>query len=301
MNLESLKVFCSIADRQSVSLGAAENHLTQSAATQCLHRLEQEMGARLIDRCKRPLVLTAEGKLCYDRFRQLLGLWEDLQGELRSLSGEVSGCVRVAAIYSIGLHSLGAPMRKFMSAHPKALVRLQYAPPDQVYQAVKDAAVDLGIVSYPKPQPGLAVIPLESERMVLACQPGHPLCGHDAVPLARLRGETFIGFDRELPIRKELDRQLRQHGVAVRVAMSFDNIETIKHAVEIGEGVSILPEATVSKEVQAGVLATVELLGCDLRRPVGVLHLERKIFTPAMSRFLELLKQSSVEAMADVG
>ena len=158
---------------------------------------------------------------------------------------EIAGLVRVASIYSVGLHDMSRCMQDFMRQYPKAKVRLEYLRPNKVYDAVLGGEVDMGVVSYPAASADLQVIPLRSERMVLVCPPTHRLARQQAVTAEHLQGEDFVGFDRDLIIRKEVDRYLRQRGVNIRMAMEFDNIETIKQAVEIGAGVSILPEPTV--------------------------------------------------------
>jgi DNA-binding transcriptional LysR family regulator len=137
----------------------------------------------------------------------------------------------------------------------------------------------------------LQVIPLRSERMVLVCPPEHPLARQQAVTAEHLQGMDFVGFDRDLIIRKEVDRYLRQRGVNIRMVMEFDNIETIKQAVQIGAGVSILPEPTVRQASQRGELAIVRLIAPELRRPLGIIHRQRKVFTPTAGKFVELLQQ----------
>jgi DNA-binding transcriptional LysR family regulator len=94
-----------------------------------------------------------------------------------------------------------------------------------------------------------------------------------------------------LSIRKEIDRYLRQRSVSIRVVMEFDNIETIKQAVEIGAGISILPEPTVHDACKSGTLAAIRLIAPELRRPIGIIHRQRKVFTPTAAKFVELLQQ----------
>jgi DNA-binding transcriptional LysR family regulator len=180
-------------------------------------------------------------------------------------------------------------MREFMRTHPKAKVRLEYLRPNKVLDAVLNSEVDLGILSYPTPSPDITVVPFRSERMVLVCHPEHPLTRHDTVTVEHLRDQDFVAFDRDLSIRKELDRCLRQRSVSVRVVMEFDNIETIKQAVEVGAGVSILPAPTVRLEQQTGTLAVIPLIAPVLKRPVGIIHRQRKVFTPTASKFMEML------------
>jgi DNA-binding transcriptional LysR family regulator len=289
MNIETLRVFCDVVQHQSFSRGAAVNDVSQSAATQSVHRLERHFGVRLVDRGKRPFVLTPEGQVCYEGFREVLEAYDAAEARVRSLREEISGTVRVAAIYSVGLHDMSRRMQDFMRRYPKAKVRLEYQHPNKVRDAVLSGQVDLGIVSYPVASPDLGVIPLRSEEMVVVSHPEHELASQREVTAGQLQDMEFIGFDRDLSIRKETDRYLRQSSVSVRMAMEFDNIETIKQAVEIGAGISILPEPTVRKEMKSGTLVAVRLTTPELLRPLGIIHRQRKAFTPTVSKFVELL------------
>jgi DNA-binding transcriptional LysR family regulator len=298
MNIDTLRIYCDVVQHQSFSRGAAINNVSQSAATQSIHRMEKHFGTQLVDRSKRPFVLTPEGQACYEGFREVLELYDAVEARVRSLRKEITGMVRVAAIYSVGLHDLSRYMQGFMRQYPKARVRLEYLRPNKVYDAVLNAEADLGIVSYPMPSADLSILPLRTERMVLICPPEHRLAEEKAVTAEHLEGESFVAFDRDLIIRKEIDRHLRQRGVNIRVMMEFDNIETIKQAVEIGAGVSVLPEPTVRNEVRYGTLASVRLIAPELKRPIGIIHRQRKVFTPTASKFVELLQSQENGAPA---
>lgn len=291
MNIETLRIFCDVVQHQSFSRGAKMNEVSQSAATQSVHRIERYFGIQLVDRSKRPFVLTPEGLATYEGFREVLELFDSVEARVRSLRMEIAGSVRVASIYSVGLHDMSRCMQDFMRQYPKAKVRLEYLRPNKVYDAVLNAEVDLGLVSYPTASPDLNVIPLRTEQMVVVCPPSHPLAARKTVTAEHLQGMDFVAFDRDLSIRKEIDRHLRQRGVTIRVAMEFDNIETIKQAVQIGAGVSILPEPTVRDEMQNRTLATIRLVSPELRRPIGIIHRHRKVFTPTAAKFVELLQK----------
>jgi DNA-binding transcriptional LysR family regulator len=291
MNIETLRIFCDVVQHQSFSRGAKINEVSQSAATQSVHRVEEYFGVQLVDRSKRPFVLTPEGQACYEGFREVLELYNSVESRVRSLRNEISGLVRVAAIYSVGLHDMSRCMQDFMRRYPKAKVHLEYLRVNKIYDAVLSAEVDLGIVSWPAASPDLDVLPLRSERMVVVCPPGHPLTARETVAAEDLEGTEFVGFDRDLSIRKEIDRCLRQRSINIRIAMEFDNIETVKQAVEIGAGVSILPEPTVRNEVRGGSLVAIPLVEPEIYRPLGIIHRQRKTFTPSVAKFVELLQQ----------
>ena len=290
MNLKSLKIFCDIVSRRSFSRAAEDNGVSQSAASQVVGQLEAHLGVRLIERSKRPLSPTREGQAFYDGCRKLIAAYDALEDQVRTLHDEVAGRVRVAAIYSVGLHHMSRYVQEFMSRHPKANVRLEYLHPDRVIESVEQGQADIGIVSYPRSTRALEAEPWREEPIVLVCAPGNPFAGRVQASLGELHGQRMVGFDSDLVIRHELDRALAAANAEPAVVMEFDNIETIKRAVEIDAGVALLPEPTVGRELAAGTLCTVRLAGEELVRPLGIIHARGKPLAPTVARFVELLR-----------
>ncbi|MBR0226029.1 MAG: LysR family transcriptional regulator [Thermoguttaceae bacterium] len=289
MNTETFRIFCDVVYYQSFSRGAKANNISQSAATQSIHRLEKQLGAQLIDRSKRPFNLTPEGKICYEGFREILETYDSIVSRVQSSSLQDGGVIRVAAIYSVGLHDMSKSMRDFMKTHPHSKIRLEFLHPEKVYQAVNASEADLGIVSYPSASPEINVIPLRSEEMVVVVPPDHPLARERSLKIDKLQGLDFVAYDRDLPIRREIDRTLRQNGVRVNVVTEFDNIETIKQAIEVGIGVSVLPLPTVVNEAERGLLVAIPLVSPQLTRPIGVIYKRRKVFSSSATQFVEAL------------
>ena len=294
MNLKSLKIFCDIISRRSFSRAAEDNGISQSGASQVVGQLENRLGVQLIERSKRPLVPTREGKVFFEGCRKLLAAYDALEDEVRTLHNEVAGRVRVAAIYSVGLHHMSSYLQEFRTQHPKANVRLEYLHPERVLESVENGEADLGIVSYPRSNRLVEAEPWREEAMVIVCAPSHPLAAADETPLAAIAGLPMVGFDADLVIRHEIDRVLDVQGVEVDVAMEFDNIETIKRAIEIDAGIAILPEPTVLREVAAGTLARVRIADADaarlLVRPLGIIRSRNRQLAPTAQRFLDLLR-----------
>ena len=292
MNLEMLKLYCDIVRLHSFSQGAAANQISQSAASQAIQQMETELDVLLIDRSKRPFMVTPEGRTFYDGCQALLQGFEKVRAHIASARTQITGNVRVAAIYSVGIHIMSDHMQRFMSLHPQAKVRLEYLHPNKVVEAVLNDEADLGILSYPPSNRSLTILPWRDEAMVFVCHPTHRLARRKIITAADLHGENFVAFDADLSIRKAIDRCLRQHDVKVNVVMEFDNIETIKQAIAIGAGVSILPRPTILKEVGNRTLAAAPLSMAELVRPLGIIHRRGKLFTPTIARFLELLRHS---------
>jgi DNA-binding transcriptional LysR family regulator len=296
MHLETLRLYCDVVRLRSFSRGAEQSFVSQSAASQAVQQLEGLLGVTLIDRTKRPFVVTPEGQTFYHACQGLLETWEKAKSEVAAVKERVAGTVRVAAIYSVGLHDVSRHMQRFMSLYPEARVELECLHPHKVVEAVLGGDADVGIMSYPPGDRALSVVPLRAEPMVFVCHPNHRLARRRHVAAGELNGERFVAFDQELTIRRAIDRALRQHNVRVNIAMEFDNIETIKQAITIAAGVSILPRHTVEKEVGIRALAIAALDIPDLVRPVGIIHRRQKPLTPTAARFVELLREAAGEA-----
>ena len=291
MNLESLQLYCDIVRLHSFSRGAAEHNISQSAASQTIQQMETDLRVRLLDRSKRPFSITPEGKKFYETCREILQNYEETRVEITRGQQELAGTVRVAAIYSVGLHGMSGQMQQFLTKYPRARVRLECLHPDEVVEAVLSDKTDLGLLSYPPAKRALSVVHLHSEPMVFVCHPSHRLAKKKLVTPEDLDEQPFIAFEETLAIRKAIDRALRKRDVRPNVVMEFDNVETIKQAIIIGTGVSLLPAPTVAKEASIGTLAVVPFDLPGLERPIGAIYRRNKPMTPAVSRFLQLLRE----------
>ena len=291
MNLETLHLYCEIVRVHSFSRGAAENGVSQSAASQAVQQLESELHVQLLDRSKRPFALTPEGRKFYEACRTLLQNFERTRAEISQTRQELEGTVRVAAIYSVGLHGISGQMQRFLSLHPKTRVRLECLHPRRVVETVVQDEADIGVLSYPPANRALSVVPLRSDPIVFVCPPHHRLARRRTLAATDLNGEPFVAFDADLSIRKAIDRALRKRNAKASVVMEFDNVETIKQAIINGAGVSLLPAPTIVKEVGIRTLSAVPLNIPELTRPVAAIHRRNKLLTPAVARFLATLQE----------
>src|SRR2546426_1015693 len=200
MNLDTLSLYCDVIRSGSFSLGAANHRISQSAASQAVRQLEEEVGAQLIDRTKRPFMVTPEGRKFFEACLILLENFEKAKAEITSQRTLVSGVVRVAVIYSVGLHDMGFYTQQFTTRYPQAKIRLAYLHPHEVVEAV------------------------------------------------------------------------------------------INHAITIQSGVSILPQPSVIREVESGILAAIPLDMPELVRPIGIIYRRQKLLTPTADKLLEFLQ-----------
>ena len=290
MHLETLKVFCDVVETRSFSIAASQNYVTQSAVSQQIRMLEEKYGRQLLERTRGNVQLTPAGEILYQTSKEIVQRYQDVEAQLQAVANVVAGTVRVATVHTIGLYELSVQLKGFLKAYPQVQLMLGYARSATIYEDALKGNVDLGVVAYPSRRPGITVLPFREDRLVVVCPPHHPLAKHKQVSIKKLAGEPLVGFERDIPTRKETDRVLRRHGLEARYVMELDNAEIMKRVVEIGLGVAILPEAAVRPEVRGGTLVALQVSDEVFLRPLGIIHRTGKHFSPAAEKFIECLR-----------
>ena len=291
MHLETLKVFCDVVETKSFSVAASQNYVTQSAVSQQIRMLEEKYGKQLLERTRGNVQLTPAGEILYQVSKEIVQKYQDLEGRLQDVAKVVAGTVRVATVHSIGLYELSTQLKRFLKAFPQVQLQLGYSRSSKIYEDALKGGIDLGIVAYPNKRPGITVIPLREDRLVLVVPPTHAFAKHRTISTNRLAGEPLVGFDRDIPTRRETDRVLRKHDIDPRYVTELDNVEVMKRVVEIGLGIAILPEQAVRPEVKGGTLVTVQLSDEVFPRQLGIIHRSGKHFSPAATKFIECLRE----------
>ena len=290
MHLETLKVFCDVVETRSFSAAASQNFVTQSAVSQQIRTLEERYGRRLLERTRGNVQLTPAGEVLYQVSKEIVQRYQDMEARLQVIAQRVAGTVRVATVHSIGLYELSAQIKRYLKAYPEVHLHLEYSRSSKIYEDALRGQIDIGVVAYPSRRPQITVLPFREDRLALACPPGHPLARHRQVSIRKLQGEQLVGYERDIPTRRETDRMLRRYGVEVRYVMELDNVETMKRVIEIGAGIAILPEPALRPEVKAKSLAVVQLSDELFLRPLGIIHRQGKHFSPATEKFIEFLR-----------
>ena len=289
MQIENFKIFADLVETKSFSKAAKLNGITQSAVSQQARSMERNFKTLMIDRSQKQFNLTREGQRIYEAAKEILHVYEKLESELQEMKKVISGTIRISTIYSIGLHELPPYIKKFLHDYPSVNVRVEYRRSNLVYEDILHNSVDFGLVAFPQRIRQIENIPFRNDSLVLITHPQHPLAKVGDVDIKALAGHKFIGFDPDIPTRKAVDQIFREHKLEIEPVMEFDNIETVKRAVEIEHGIAIVPQATVAQEVKQGSLVMLHFKGKEFTRPLAILHRKGRVLTPAMKKFIETL------------
>src|SRR5579872_5786457 len=294
MHIETLKVFCDIIESGSFSYAASQNFVTQSAVSQQVRSLEEKYDCRLIERGRAGVKPTAAGQILYTSSKEIVRKFLELENRLREIGSVIAGAIRVGTVYSVGLHELPPYLTEFLRNYPQVNVHLEYLRSNKIYEDLVEGKIDLGVVAYPSKRSQIVTIPFRHDELVLVVPPDDPLAKHNKVSVSALVGQKFVGYERDIATRKASDRILRDYGVKPQYTMEFDNIETIKRAVEIGQGVAIVPLSTVEHEMTRGALKLIEFQEGPFTRPLAIIYKRGRELSPAARKFIEVLTTSNL-------
>ncbi len=290
MHIETLKLFCDLADLRSFSKTAEKNLVSQSAVSQQVAQLEIENKCQLLNRQKRPLELTAAGEILYRAAKEIVDRYEQLRSELSSLKTSAQSRINVGAIFSIGMYNLSDYLKKFMVKKPNVNIHVEYFDADKIYEMVLSGELDIGIVAVPKLDKRLDVYEFQDEPLVVVCSPRHPLAKQSHIDIHKLQFEKFISFEEGVPTRLWIDGIFQRYNIVIRPVMEFDNVETVKKAVEINSGISILPKAAITQELAAGTIKTLDFTNERFVRPTGIILRKDRILSADARYLIELLR-----------
>ncbi|MCG6871499.1 MAG: LysR family transcriptional regulator [Gammaproteobacteria bacterium] len=284
-----LQVFHTVARLLSFTKAAESLHMTQPAVTFQIRQLEEFFNTRLFDRTHNKISLTEAGEKVFAYSERIIGLYNEMDNEVRRLTGDVIGLLVIGASTTIAEYVLPGILGEFQSRFSDVKLRLSVSNSVGVVQMVENNEVDVGIVESPVTNKNLAIRVCWQDQLKLVCHPKHEFAGRKRVKVADLEGQTFISREEGSGTRAFIEAYLKDGGLSssdMRHIMEFGSPESIKSAVEAGLGISIISSATLSKELKLGTLAAVEL-DPPLERPFSLVHQRQKFRLRAMEEFLE--------------
>jgi DNA-binding transcriptional LysR family regulator len=292
MELYQMKLFVDLANAGNFTKVAAENYVTQAAVTLQIRKLESELGVRLFHRTTRSVTLLEAGQRLLPYAREILQKADEAALAVRDTKDEVTGLVRIASVHSVGLYEMPPYIKQFLKKYPLVSLRIDYRNADAIYRALHDNDIDIGIVAYPTEMPRLEIIPFLSDSLVLVAREDNPLAQKKKLRVGDLENQPFVQFSEDTPTRRATDAIMSEHDITVNVRMECDNIEVLKQMVEIGFGMALLPNHTITETDLAKGLRILQISDLRIERPLGILLLKNAPRFKAMRAFLETLRSA---------
>ena len=300
MHIENFKIFSDLVESESFSRAAKLNGITQSAVSQQLRAMEKHFSILIVDRSQKQFRLTREGQKLYESAKEILYLYDKLNSELQEMKKVISGTIHISTVYSIGLHELPPYVKVFLAKFPEVNIRVEYRRANMVYEDILTNSIDLGLIAYPQKHKQLEVLPFHDDILVLVVSPEHPFAQRKSVDIQDVAGQKFIGFEPDILTRKATDIIFKEANIEAEPVMEFDNVETVKRAVEINAGIAILPQTTVIREEAQGLLKVLKFTNQTYKRPLALIHRKGRVLTPAIKKLIDLLTSKDLNRLEEL-
>lgn len=290
MEFYQLEVFIAVAEEGSFSRAAERVFRTQSAVSQAVKKLEDELGLLLLDRETATLVPTEAGQAVLDYARRTIAMRDQCLQLTDSLKRARTGKVTIAAFESAALYILPEPLRAFHERFPDIEIEVLRRPDETIPHQVLERSADIGFVTSESPFHDLCSFKLFDDPLILIVPPGHRLAGRRDAMVEHLANEHFFVHHVRTQTTQKVIGLFEEHRTDLRIAARLWSYENVKEFVKGGAGVAIVPAISARTELRERTLVEVPLAGLDSYRTIRVIHSKEQYLPAAARELLGVIK-----------
>ena len=294
MELSQLEVFLAVARERRFSRAADKLFRTQSAVSQTIRKLEDELGEALFDRSSREGVLTDAGKVLYEYAEKLINLRSEASESLAELKELQKGKLVVAANELTVLYLLPV-LAEFRRLHPMIKITVERALGSRIPDEVLSYSVEFGVLSYAPQDPSLHSIVIFSDQLVFVVPPRHPLASAPQVSIRQLGAESFVAHIVSSPYREKVIQMFKNHKTPLHMDLELPTLQAIKRYVAMGSGVAFVPEISVEAEIARGELVSIPVRELQLKRKLRLIYRKDASLSHAARAFLKVTESLALE------
>lgn len=294
MELSQLEVFLAVARERRFSRAADKLFRTQSAVSQTIRKLEDELGEALFDRSSREGVLTDAGKVLYEYAEKLINLRSEASESLAELKELQKGKLVVAANELTVLYLLPV-LAEFRRLHPMIKITVERALGSHIPDEVLSYSVEFGVLSYAPQDPSLHSIVIFSDQLVFVVPPTHPLASAPQISIRQLGAESFVAHIVSSPYREKVIQMFKNHKTPLHMDLELPTLQAIKRYVAMGNGVAFVPEISVEAEIARGELVSIPVRELQLKRKLRLIYRKDASLSHAARAFLKVAEAVALE------
>lgn len=287
MELSQLEVFLAVARERRFSRAAEKLFRTQSAVSQTIRKLEDELGESLFDRSSREGVLTDAGQVLYEYAEKLLNLRSEASESLTELRELQKGKLVIAANEFTALYLL-APLSEFRRLHPMIRITVQRSLGSHIPDEVMRYGAELGVLSYESQESGLYSVVVYLDELVFVVPPNHPLASAPQISIRQLGAESFVAHIVSSPYREKVLQLFKTHKTPLHMDLELPTLQAIKQFVAMGNGVALVPEISVEIELARGELVAIPVRELQLKRKLRLIYRKDANLSHAARAFLKV-------------
>jgi DNA-binding transcriptional LysR family regulator len=291
VDLRQLEILRAVAETGSFTSAGQQLHLSQSAVSRQILLLEEELNEQLFLRLGRKIRITPAGTTLLGLSQRMFEDLERTRASILESQRTVSGTLRLVGGMTVCLYVFPALLKAFRREHPGVEVKLMPGATPRLIRQLRAGAADLGLLTLPVDDPHLVSVPVMREELLLVTAPTHPLARKKQVTSQDLVRQPFVLFEAGSNSRKAIEEFFVKEQIAPKVITETENVEIIKALVEIGMGVTIIPYQAVAREVRAGRLFCARIVGQQLVRETGWVHLRLDRVPRAVQEMMRTLER----------
>jgi DNA-binding transcriptional LysR family regulator len=298
MDFDQLETFLEVARLNSFSRAAERRFRTQPAISSQIRSLEEEVGAKLLDRSGGKVSVTASGKLFQKFAQEMLASRKAMLSGIAETERVPRGEIVVGANEGTCLHILPEVFAEFKKRYPDVGVNIKRADYATILESVIDNSVDFGIVSLPVTDTRLTVVLIHRDELVIIAPPKHPLAKMKSASVAEAAKFPLV-VPKIGHTRDALDNLFYKRKLKPRYAMELDSSELLKRFVAAGAGVGFIARSNVLEDVRANALAVLPISDTKIRRDLALVFHKDKALSRAALAFIDIaVKIKGVDAQA---
>jgi len=294
MDLAQLEVFLTVAREGRFSRAAEKLFRTQSAVSQTIHKLEEELGEPLLDRSSRDGLLTDAGRVLQEYAERLLNLRNDAQEALVELRELHKGKLAIAANEFTALYLLPV-LGEFRRLHPMIKIVVQRALGSHIPDDVLRHNSELGVLTYDPQEPQLCSTVVYLDELIFVVPPSHPLARAQQVSIRQLGAESFVAHIVSSPYREKVIQAFKRHKTPLHMDIELPTLQAIKRFVAMGNGVALLPEISVENELARGELVRIAVRELRLHCKLRLVYRKSASLSHAARAFLKVAETIALE------
>ncbi|HEY6767122.1 MAG TPA: LysR family transcriptional regulator [Candidatus Sulfotelmatobacter sp.] len=294
MEISQLEVFLAVARERRFSRAAEKLHRTQSAVSQTIHKLEQELGESLFDRSSRDGILTDAGRTLHEYAEKLINLRLEAAESLVDLRELQKGKLVIAANEFTSLYLLPV-LAEFRRLHPMIKITVQRSLGSHIPDDVLRYGAELGVLSYQPQEPNLHSVVIYLDELVFIVPPQHPLADAPQVSIRQLGAESFVAHIVPSPYREKVLQLFKTHKTPLHMDLELPTLQAIKHFVAMGSGVAFVPEISVETELARRELVSIPVREFQLKRKLRLIYRKGANISHAARAFLKVVEAVSLK------
>jgi DNA-binding transcriptional LysR family regulator len=286
--LRQLKVFEAVARHRSFSRAAEELHLTQPAVSTQVRKLEEHAGLPLFEQLGKKIHLTPAGAQMLQCSREIIQKFKEAEEAMARFKGISGGQLNVSVI-SAGDYFFPRLLVDFAQRHPGVTLNFGVCNREELLAQLDANQTDLAVMVRPPGDADTVAEPFAPHPYVIVAAPSHPLAGRKRIPVTRIAREPFVVREQGSDTWNSMREAFGERMADLNIAMEIKSTETIKQAVMAGMGVSFLSAHTISRELQAGSIAVLDVQGFPRMLNWYVVHRHTKRLPPVAQAFKSYL------------